>query len=107
MSRRGHFSRDLASRIWALLNGKERLSVASIKEKEKALLGGLRHRVHTMAIAIYCDERRRRREVAVPDVMMHTLKVPKALPGFCIERKQGVGEKIVANAIRTVEIENR
>src|SRR5271154_5464645 len=89
------------------LNGKERLAGGAIEEIEISLLGCLCDRIDTAAIVSYREQRRGRRKVAIPDVMMHPLKVPKALAGLCIEREQGVCEEVVSHSIRSVEIEDR
>ena len=43
-------------------------------------------------------------EVAVPDVVVHGLKVPDALAGVGVESDEGIGEDVVAGAVCAVEV---
>ena len=49
-------------------------------------------------------ERRRRREVAIPDVVLHALEVPHAFTGCRAEAEDGVREQVVAVPVAAVEI---
>jgi hypothetical protein len=73
---------------------------------DDALLGGLRDGVDRVAVAGDGDERGRRGEIAIPDVMMDALEVPEAFACGCVEGEQRVGEEIVADAVASVEIKN-
>ena len=41
----------------------------------------------------------RRRKIAIPQIVMHALKMPDALAGVGVEREQAIGEEIVAEAV--------
>ena len=52
------------------------------------------------------EKHRGRREIAIPDIVMHALEMPQPLARFGVERDQAVGEEIVTDTIRTVKIES-
>ncbi len=89
---RSKFPRHIARRVRPFLNGKERLTAGTIKQVEITLLGGLCDRIDTVAVAFYREQGGRRGKITIPDVVMHSLKVPKALAGFCVEGQQRVGK---------------
>src|SRR5207244_574358 len=64
-----------------------------------------RNGLNFFALAVDGYEHGRRGKVAVPHVVLHGLKVPDAFAGGGVERDQGVGEEIVADAVGAVEIE--
>ena len=71
------------------------------------MLGRLRHGIDASAGVPDRNERRRRREVAIPDVVPDRLEVPHAPAGRGIEGEQRVGVKVVADAIGAIEVRGR
>ena len=91
----------------AILDRKERLARLALEDVDVSGLRDLRDRVDRAPVARHRDERRRRGEVAVPEVVLHRLEMPDALARPRVEREQRVGEQVVADAVRAVEVERR
>jgi len=51
------------------------------------------------------DEAGRGGKIEVPDVMTNPLKMPDAAAGAGVEGEYAVGEKVVADAVGSIEIE--
>ncbi len=71
---------------------KQRLAGRAIKHVNEALLGGLRDCVDLLPIVRHRDQRWRRWEIAVPNIVMDALKMPDTLAGFSVERQLAVGK---------------
>jgi hypothetical protein len=67
----------------------------------------LRHDVNGSAVLGDRDERRRRREVAIPEIVLHRLEVPDALARRGAQAEDRVGEEVVAVAVGAVEVIGR
>src|SRR5688572_10067749 len=91
-------------RYRTLLDREERLSRRTIEHKDEAALRDLRDGIHAIAAAHDRNEVRRGGEITVPEIVMHGLEMPDALPGFRIERKQRVREQIRADAAAAIEV---
>ena len=78
--------------------------MAAIEQIDEALFGGLRDGVDGLAVALDGEQNGRRREVAVPEVVMHGLKMPEAFAGSGVECEQAIGVEVVAGAVGAVEI---
>ena len=91
----------------ALFYRKERTARLTIEKENKATLRNLRDRVDAPPAARDGDEIGRGREVAIPDVVMHRLKVPETLPGLGVEREQRVGEQVRADPIAAIKVRRR
>jgi hypothetical protein len=100
----GHLAGDVARRVAAVLNGEQRLAAYPVEKVDPTLLGGLRHGVHHFAVVLYGDEAGRSGEIAIPEIVSDSLKVPDALAGVGFQRQQGVGEQVVAHAVGAIEI---
>ena len=90
-----------------VLDREQRRAGRAIEQKHEAVLGGLRDGVDAAAVARHRHQARRRREVAIPDVVMDRLEVPDALAGRGVEREQRVREQVVAETIGAVEVGGR
>src|SRR5581483_11086711 len=86
------------------VNRKERLARVAIEEIEVSLLRNLGESFDSFAVFMQRVQRRRRRKIAIPDVVVDTLKVPQQLSRRGIEREYAVGVKIVADAVAAVEV---
>ena len=100
------FARNSAARILANVDGEKRLPREAVEEINKTLLRGLRNGFHVFAVAVYGEERGRRREIAVPNVVMNALKVPDFLACFRVQGDQAIGEEVVTNAVSAVKIKS-
>lgn len=87
-----------------LLNGEQRSTGYAVKQVQHTLLGRLRHRIHALSIVLHRYQRRRRWEVAVPYIMVDSLKVPDKFPCVAIEGQQSVCIKVIAGAVGAVEV---
>ncbi len=85
-------------------NREKWLTSFAVKKKYVTLLGGLRHRIHVLAAAFHGNEGRRRRRVAIPDVVMDELEMPDPFARRSIERDQAIGKQIVSNSVCSIKI---
>src|SRR5262249_41902335 len=99
------FSGDSAGRIFLVFDWEKRLAGGAIEEDDETVLGSLRDSVDGFAIAMDADERGRGGKITVPNIVTNGLEVPDAFASFGVEREEGVGEQIVADAIAAVKVE--
>ena len=97
----------IARRIIPALEGKQRLPVGAIEEKDEALFGRLGHGVDFLSVTVHGHQDWRRGKIAIPNVVPHSLKMPEALSGLCLQRDQAIGEQIVTDAVSSIKIERR
>ena len=76
--------------------GNSGFPVSRSKTKTYAGFGDLGDGIHQLAIAHHRHQVRRRGKVAIPEIVVHGLKMPHALAGCGLQREQRVGEQIVA-----------
>src|SRR5580658_8554269 len=81
----GNFAGNGAGGVRQLMDWKERVAGHSVEEVKVALLGRLRQGVHGFAVLLDGEERRLRGKIAIPDVVMHALEMPKPFPGIGVE----------------------
>src|SRR5579864_6130074 len=98
-----HFS------LWnvTILDGEQRLAVVALENKDHAGLGDLSDGIHQLAVSHHGYQVRGRGKVAIPEIVLHGLKMPDALAGRGLQSDQRVGEQIVAQTVGSVEIEGR
>ena len=70
-------------------------------------LGNLGNRVDRLPVARDRHQRRRGREVAVPEIVLQALKVPDPPARVRVQRDDAVGEEIVAHPVHAVEVVRR
>ncbi len=87
-----YFSRDRTRGIFVILDGEKRFAVGAIEKIDKALLASLRHRVNVLSIMLHGEQHRRCWEVAVPDVVTHSLKMPYSLAAFRVQSEHRISE---------------
>ena len=80
------FSRDIARGILPRLQGKQRRTLRTVKNINKSLLAGLGNSGDLLPFAPHGYQRRRRGEIAVPQIVFYRLKVPNALARLSIQR---------------------
>ena len=79
-----------------LFHAEHRLAGHAIEDEQQPHLGDLRDRGNRLAVLDDVDQRRRRAEVVVPDVVMHELLVPLALAGRDVDGDERVAVEVVA-----------
>src|SRR5688572_16696214 len=85
-------ARYLRARHWPLFDGEQWFAGFAIEQKEISDLGNLRDGVDSLAAVLDRDQVRRRRDVVVPDIVMHHLEVPDALASVGFERKDAISK---------------
>ena len=96
LRRRVPLARRVALRNRALFDRPDRLAGLAIEDIQKRLLGRLRERLDRPAVDGDVGQDRRRRNVHVPDAVVHQLVVPLPLPGSQIDRDDALAEQVVA-----------
>ena len=89
------------------LDAVDRLAGDAIEQEQQPRLADHRHGGNRPAALLHVDERRRRREIGVPDVVMHDLEVPQILSGVGIGRDEAGAEQVVALAVAAVLVDRR
>ena len=107
LHRRGLLTLDRARWVCARLQREQRRPGRAIEHEDLSVLGRERDCVNGPPITLHRHERRRRRDVAVPDVVMDILEMPQPLPRPRVEREQRVRVQVVAVAIRAIEVRRR
>src|ERR1700677_2074143 len=103
---RSDLARDITSRIGRLLQREERLPRSAIEEKDKARLGRLGDGIDPLAVARDRQQRWGRGKIAVPKVVVHSLKMPDAFAGLSVKGEQCIGKQVVSYAIAAIEVED-
>ncbi|GCC46581.1 hypothetical protein chiPu_0030824, partial [Chiloscyllium punctatum] len=91
----------------ALLDRPHRLAGVAIEHEHKTLLGRLDHDIAHAVAGVDPRQRRLRRQVVVPDVVMHGLECPRQLAGLDPQRDHGIGVLVIAGALAAPEIGTR
>src|SRR5262245_27621800 len=94
----------IAFRHWTLLNAIDRVPGDSIENEHETGFCDEYERRRLSSVANDVDEAGRRRQVHVPQVMMHGLEIPLHLAGRRVERDERVREKVRAPSVAAVEI---
>ena len=100
----GHFPRQVAPGELPVLDREQRRSRLAIEHEHEPVLRRLHDSIDTAAVLFERDEIRRRRQVAIPEIVADELKMPQALPRRGVERDEAVREQVVADSIAAVEI---
>ena len=87
-----------------LVDGEQRFAREPVEEIQISLLRGLSQGFDALAVARNCEECGRRRKIPIPDIVMHSLKMPDALACIRVECKQRVCVEIVAESVAAIEI---
>src|SRR5438128_518858 len=86
------------------LDAVDRPAGSAVQDEQEARLADRRDRGDGPVAAAHVKERRRRRIVTVPDVMMDELEMPELLAGTRIERDEAGAVEIRAGAVAAVAI---
>ena len=87
-----------------LVDGEQRFASEPVEEIQIPLLRGLRQGFDALAVARNREERGRGWKISIPDIVVHSLKMPDALTSIRIECEQRVCVEIVAETIAAIEI---
>ena len=85
-------------------NRPDGLTIRPIENVEERLLGGLCKRFDGAAIDRDVHEHGRAGNIVVPDSVVHQLEMPLALPGFQIQRDDGLAEQTVARPMPSIVV---
>src|SRR3954468_3439066 len=91
----------------ALLDRPYRLAGVAIEHEDKALLGRLDHDIALTIAGVDARERRLRRQIGIPDVVMHGLECPYELAGLDAQRDHRIGMLVVARPLAAPKIRRR
>ena len=100
----GDLAGNVRGRERPFLDGVDRLAGLAVEHEDVGRLGDLGHDVAPPAVLDDGQQVGGRREVAVPDVVVHRLEMPDPLAGRRVEGEQGVGEEVGAHAVAAVEV---
>ena len=107
LGRRQRLAFRAALRHGALLDRPHRLAGIAVEDEHEPLLGRLDHDVTHALAGFDTRQRRLRRQVVVPDVVMHGLERPGEFTGLALERDHGIGMRVVAGPLAAPEIRAR
>ncbi len=96
-----------ALRHGAFLHRPYRLAGIAVEHEHKSLLGRLDHDVARALAGIDARQRRLRRQIVIPDIVMHGLKRPDPLAGLGAQRHDRIGVVVVAGPLAAPEIRAR
>src|SRR5205807_8939481 len=101
-----HLTLDVRRRVSAVLDREERLPGFALEHEHVARLGDLRDRVDLATIAPQRDQIRGRRQVTIPDVVPHELKMPHPLARLRLESDERVSVQVVRSEEHTSELQS-
>src|ERR1700693_3159400 len=85
--RGGDFAGYITRRILSRFDRKQRSACGALKKINETLFCGLCYGVDLLLSALYSQKRGRRRKIAIPQIMMNTLKVPDSFSGISTQCK--------------------
>ncbi len=91
----------------ALLDRPYRLAGVAVEHEDKALLGRLNDDVAHSRTGVDARQRRLRRQVVIPDVVMGGLERPHQLSGLGAQRDHRIGVLVIAGPLAAPEIRAR
>src|SRR5690242_19040547 len=107
LSGRSNFAGHVRFGDGPLFNRPERFARRSFEYVKKTCLTSLSYYVHRLAVMLNGYQLRRRIQIVIPEVVMDILKMPDAFDGPCVQREQTIAEKVIAQAVPTVEVISR
>ncbi len=90
-----------------IFDGPHGCAVHAIEHEQVRPLRYLRDGADRFAVHSDVDEIRRRREVVVPDVVVHELLMPHAFARSRVEADEAAGEQVVAGSVAAVKVARR
>jgi len=88
----------------ALFDRPNRLAAIAVEHEHEPLLGRLDHHVAHALAGVDPRQRRLRRQIVIPDIVMHGLERPDQLAGFGSQRHHGIRMLVVAGPLAAPEI---
>ena len=104
LRRREFFTGHASLRYRSLLDWKERLAGLAVEDEDEPHLGCLGDGGNFPPVASHGDQGRLRRNVVVPDVVVHDLEVPDYLAARGAQRDDRVRVAIVSAPLAAVEV---
>ena len=104
LRRRELFAFGAALRHSALLDRPDRLPRVAVQHEHKALLGRLDHEVALTIASIDPCQGRLRRQIIVPDIVMHGLERPDQFAGLAFERDNRISMFVIAEPLAAPKI---
>ena len=104
LRRRQFLARRTVLRHLAFHHGNDRLAGFAVEGEKKPRLGRLQHRIHRAALIGHGAQRRLRRYIVIPYIMMHGLERPHQSAGFDVECHHAVGIAVIARPVAGIEI---
>ena len=95
---------NIAFRYRPLLHAEDGFSRSAIQNKHQAGLARLDQRRDLLAVLDHVDQRRLRRQIGVPKVVMHGLQIPLHFSRHGIHGDQRVAEQVRAGTVPAVAI---
>ena len=100
-------ARGLRHRHRALLDGPDRLPGGAVEDVAEGLLAHLGQGLDRPAVHRDVGQHGRRRQVVVPQAVVHELVVPDALPGGGLHADQALAEEVGPGAVAAVVVVGR
>ena len=91
----------------AFFDWEQRFARHPVKHKHESLFAQNRHRVDLFPVLNHCEQIRWRRDVPIPDIVVHGLEMPKSFAGFGVQGDEAIGKKVVALAVAAIKIKSR
>ena len=107
LGRRVPLAGDVALLDRPLLDRPDGPAGDAVEDVDEALLARLGHRLDRAAVDGDVGQDRRRRDVVVPERMVHELEVPLARSGTQVDAHQGLAEEVVSRPVAPVEVVRR
>src|SRR3954452_10801830 len=83
------------------------LARIAVEHEDETLLGRLYHHVARTVAGVDARQRRLRRYIVVPHVVMHGLKRPHQFSALAAQRSHGIGMFVVANPLAAPKVRAR
>ena len=107
LRRRQSFTFRAALRHHALFHRPHRLAGIAVEHEDKSLLGRLNYDIALAVSGVDTRQRRLRRQVVIPDVVMHGLECPHELAGLDAQRDHRIGVLVVARPLAAPKVRRR
>ena len=101
------FAGDVGLWDGAFFDRKYRLAGLPVQHKNVSHLGGLHYHVSHSSALHDGREHRLRRDIVVPQVVVHGLEMPGDLAGLCAQGDQRIREQVVSRSHAAVEVRRR
>ena len=104
MGRPRGLARHVTLGHWTFFYRKQWLSRNPVENKYETHLRDLSHRGNFAAIPPHIDEHGLRRQIVIPDIVVHGLEVPNQFAGGRVQRDQTIGEQVLTFTVGAIKI---